>query len=1077
MKRWVSHAAQKTILMGVICMGTIPLCASTGYATTIIGYSGDNLYYSDISIIGTDGMWTSIAIESTDSDPDVLNSSITLDNVSTYGHMYGGYTTTGTVSGNSFTATDSDLFGRITGGYVEYGDATNNTVSLTNTDVSGNYDIIGGYSFRTGDATGNSVIINSCTIPAASASNIDSGIYGGRTVYGSAENNAVTITDSTVNLEVYGGYSVMNGTATGNSVTATNSTLTMLVVGGFGGNNGDALENSVTLTNSNASEDVYGARSSGWGGSVNVSDNTVSVVDGSTVDGSVYGGYVSRSGDATSNSVVINDSSIGESVYGGYSKAGDATDNSVTLTSSTVSASAYGGYVSTEGDATNNTISVSASEFTNVFGGSVRIGNVSDNTVTISDSSGGDSGEAYGGYAYSGNATGNTVTVSSTDIYLVAGAEVFYSGDVTDNTAIVNDVTGGTEVYGAYTDNSGNVTNNTAIAANSDLSFVVGGATTDGNASGNTAEITSSTVANEYGMAYGGYVVSSGDATDNTITITSSTVAEAAGGGYTASGDATNNSLTITSSTVSGTSAGGYTESGDASENTIAAYSSILNDVYGGYSGTGDASDNTITISASTTDDVYGGYTTDGNATSNTVTLDGTVDVGDLFGGYTTGSGNVVTGNTLNVTGLNSTADSIQNFDTMNFYVPAGTSNGDTMLTVSGTTTIPSTGLTATAYVNGSVVLYPGEEITLLSGAIDTTGTLSTAVSGTVYQGVSTSSTAAIETRTENDSGDYIKLIVPETEETTLNEQTKSLVETPTYTAALVASGGDFLVDSALWNAAKAVKLNSDWTWTPFVAAAYKNMRYNTGSHVESDGWNTVLGIARRYEDKSGSFLVGPFVEYGNGDYDSYINGGIHANGNAHYIGGGIFAQKNFNSGWYIDGSVRGGRVSADYNSNDLLIGTTRVHEDYDYRTPYYGFHLGFGKVHNYGDNVRLDTYLRYLYAHQDSFDAKLATGENYEFDDVDSSKIRVGTRYIHDEKDLGSWYVGAAYQYEFDNESTAHFNGGDTPSPSIQGSSGMLELGWEGKGGKNMIYDLSLRGWVGKEEGASVRALVKWTF
>jgi hypothetical protein len=437
-----------------------------------------------------------------------------------------------------------------------------------------------------------------------------------------------------------------------------------------------------------------------------------------------------------------------------------------------------------------------------------------------------------------------------------------------------------------------------------------------------------------------------------------------------------------------------------------------------------------------------------------------------------------VTGNTLNVTGLNNQADSIQNFDTINFYVPAGAKNGDTMLTVSGTTIIPSSGLTATAYVNGSVVLNAGEEITLLSGTIDTTGgTLTTAVSGTIYQGVSTQTKAEIITRTENDSGDYIKLVVPETEDTTLNEQTKSLVETPAYSAALVSSGGDFLVDSALWNATKVVKLNSEWTWTPFVSLSYEDMRYNTGSHVDSDGWNAMLGVARRYEDRAGTLLVGPFVEYGHGDYDSYIDGGIHAEGSAHYVGGGIFAQKTLKSGWYYDGSIRAGRVSADYDSNDLLIGTERVHENYDYSTSYYGFHLGVGKINNLTEKSRLDTYLRYLYSRQNSFGAELETGEHYDFDSVESSKIRVGTRYIHDEKAKGSWYVGAAYQYEFDSESVAHFNGGDTPSPSVQGSSGMLELGWEGNSGKNMVYDLSVRGWCGKQEGASVKALVKWTF
>ena len=899
------------------------------------------------------------------------------------------------------------------------------------TDSSGTtwYTFTSGTSTGVSAASGDHLKFSGVTVTGTSANNSASIIiYTSDTDSPSVSNSAIDVENSDIRSSIYAGYAV-GGNVTGNSATITGNT--GLIRGS-----------------------VYG----GYTTSGNATGNEVEI-SSSEVNNNVYGGYT-RSGETSNNVVGLSSNSNVGYVYGGYTaSSGDASNNTVSLSSNSSAVYAYGGRAAT-GNATNNTVSISESETADIYGGYVSSsGDVSGNTVTISDSAtiDGYDGLVTGGHTNSGTATGNTVSISSMSLASAVGGETS-NGDATDNTVILNDVTGvyeyPSEVVGGSA-SYGNATNNTVTATNSDLSFLVGGGTNSGSASGNTVEITSSTIANEYGMIYGGYVGTSGDATDNSLTITSSTVTEVAEGGYTASGNASDNTVTVTDST--------------------------LNYVYGGYTESGDASSNTLTISSSTTGDVYGGYTTDGSAISNTVTLDSTVDVGNLYGGYTTGSGDVVTGNTLNVTGLNNNATSIQNFDTINFYVPSGASNGDTMLTVSGTTTIPSTGLTATAYVNGSVILNPGEEITLLSGAIDTTsGTLTTAVSGTVYQGVSTQTEALIETRTENDSGDYIKLVIPETEDTTdttLNDQTKSIVETPTYTAALVSSGGEFLVDSAIWNAAKAVKLNSDWTWTPFVSLSYADMRYNTGSHVDSDGWNSILGIARRFADKSGSVLVGPFVEYGHGDYDSYIDGGIHAEGSAHYVGGGIFAQKTLKSGWYYDGSVRAGRVSADYSSNDLLVGTLKVHEDYDYSTTYYGFHVGAGKVHDLSEKSRLDTYLRYLYSHQRGFGAELGTGEHYDFDSVESNKIRVGTRYIHDEKAKGSWYVGAAYQYEFDNESVAHFDGGDTPSPSLQGSSGMLELGWEGNSGKNMIYDLSLRGWCGKQEGVSVKALVKWTF
>ena len=68
--------------------------------------------------------------------------------------------------------------------------------------------------------------------------------------------------------------------------------------------------------------------------------------------------------------------------------------------------------------------------------------------------------------------------------------------------------------------------------------------------------------------------------------------------------------------------------------------------------------------------------------------------------------------------------------------------------------------------------------------------------------------------------------------------------------------------------------------------------------------------------------------------------------------------------------------------------------------------------------------------------------------------------------------------QYEFGGEATAHYNGGSTPSPSVKGSSGMLELGWQVKPGEGpLTLDLGVTGWAGKQRGGSVQLGVTWTF
>ena len=64
--------------------------------------------------------------------------------------------------------------------------------------------------------------------------------------------------------------------------------------------------------------------------------------------------------------------------------------------------------------------------------------------------------------------------------------------------------------------------------------------------------------------------------------------------------------------------------------------------------------------------------------------------------------------------------------------------------------------------------------------------------------------------------------------------------------------------------------------------------------------------------------------------------------------------------------------------------------------------------------------------------------------------------------------YAGLAYEYEFKGDAKASYQGMGTPSPSIKGGSGLLELGYRMNPGakSRMTLDFGLDLWTGKKKG-----------
>ena len=221
-----------------------------------------------------------------------LNNSVTLDGaVSQANVIYGGRVEQGTARENAVVMKNGSVTLGIFGGIAtaDGGQAQDNHVTMSGGSVGEH--LIGGYVQNgSGAATGNSVIFN--------GGSVTENVYGGRSVNGPAQNNSVTMTNSSANW-LLGGYSA-NGNVIGNSVNVSGGTLTG--VSGGESNSGSATGNIVSIS-------------------------------GGTVQSNVNGGFVaSGSGKATGNIVNISGNAdlSGAVVAGGSSPDGDAfTDNTL----------------------------------------------------------------------------------------------------------------------------------------------------------------------------------------------------------------------------------------------------------------------------------------------------------------------------------------------------------------------------------------------------------------------------------------------------------------------------------------------------------------------------------------------------------------------------------------------------------------------------------------------------------------------------------------------------------------------------------------------------------------------------
>ena len=797
-----------------------------------------------------------------------------------------------------------------------------------------------------------------------------------------------------------------------------------------------------------------------------------------------------------------------DEVYGGYSgydhteKDKDGHDITVgTTTESNIlnidgiangtTLKAYGGYAGgAHGGSKDNTVHINLKELPNnvasgdldyVYGGyaeGANAGAVSGNIVTFSQ--GATLHDLMGGYLKS--------TTSTSD---VSGNKVFIAGGAFNN-AVATDPA--PRIYGGATDGSGTV--------NKNVLQITGG--TIGNAT-HAADVIGGRSAT--GAAVENHVVLG--AAEPGATPTAPTLKGNVTGGYGAT--ATDNTVEILAGTLDGSVYGGYATTAGTPATTgappTAEVSALRNNKV------------TLRDGVTVTGNVYGGYAA-ANASnmtaatdSNTIDLYKAVIDGTLYGGMAQdGAGHdVVSGknNTLAVHARGAKADDFVGVQNLHFYIPAGTTAADqeTMLTLDNVAAPAGAAAGAPttkdlSHVNVGVKLAGnrpslkvGDAVSLMKvyegNTIDATHAVAITSDTplvnktTGMQGVSLRYNFDLLTReAEAGSGKNNELYATVTS-ASVNPDTKSLAETRAASLAFLTSGSDLLTDAAMTAAmevaatpaseSQAGRARVDGAPKEYRMWAVQNvssMRLNSGSHVDAKGWGLNLGFAKQRVAGRNTLTYGPFVEYGKGSYDSYLDDGLHGSGNMDYLGVGVMAKSQSKNGSYVEGSVRVGRVKSDY------AGTIdNTHTTYDSSSTYYAGHLGVGQEKQLKNSNTIETYAKYFFTHQGGDTAKLSTGEVYDFDAADSHRIRFGTRYTSKKGDA-SFYTGLAYEYEFGNDIAASFEGYNTPSPSLTGGTGILELGYRftPQNGR-ATYGIQLMGMTGKRRGISGGVQMHWAF
>lgn len=419
---------------------------------------------------------------------------------------------------------------------------------------------------------------------------------------------------------------------------------------------------------------------------------------------------------------------------------------------------------------------------------------------------------------------------------------------------------------------------------------------------------------------------------------------------------------------------------------------------------------------------------------------------------------------------------SVQNFDTIAFR-DFKWESGKVLLYVNGQADISSSKLDvnpATIRFDGKLENHFGEKVVLIktAGSMEFNPSYDTGVSIAIPSSLTEDSKGVIVNNRDDNSVEF-KL-----EGTVPSRQLELVSNNRNMGLFFVNHGAELILDNL-----DATQTEYQRGLRTFASVDGVHSNYSTQGHIDVHGFTAAAGVANTMLLNGTPLLLNLFVETGEGDYTekmSYLGLQRRFSGDVRYYGAGLSARLQNDEGWYAEGSLRAGKIKAQVKRG-LIDGDGLAH-GYDIKSDYWGAHIGFGHVSEWGEGNKLDLFAKYFYTYLPSDSADIdADGvtNRFNFDSVSSSRVRVGGR-VYFPLQKGLWtYTGLAYQYDFTPEVSIDVNGEKIANgASMRGSMGIGSLGLRYQSEDSpWIADLKVRGYVGQREGVSGKLQVQYRF
>ena len=265
-----------------------------------------------------------------------------------------------------------------------------------------------------------------------------------------------------------------------------------------------------------------------------------------------------------------------------------------------------------------------------------------------------------------------------------------------------------------------------------------------------------------------------------------------------------------------------------------------------------------------------------------------------------------------------------------------------------------------------------------------------------------------------------------------------------------------------------------------FATAEGTKANYDLSSPIKINGWNFLGGARYIAPTEYGDLTSALFVEYGNANYrthNSHLGLDFRTDGSMQYVGGGFAIRLITPTNFYLEGSVRAGKLSTDLDR--ALMDASGSFYDADTNSLYAGMHLGAGYIFKPQDSFELDSYAKYFFTYTDSDTFQIEKyNETYNFENISSHRLRLGTRMSTKQNNI-TFMFGLAGEYEFNAESNMFVANAPKQTSDLKGFNAFAEAGisirptndspWQ--------FDAQVRGWEGTKEAVTGMISVNYLF